>query len=357
MNTQKQVVISEMENRGGGKNGIVWSSRQRMDSHGRYHGHSRRGNGGTGLKGNPVFNAFPRKGFGFHVNDHKEFFSEFQNQEKCKRCGGCATYCSAVNNNALTMDEKGYPRITDRTCCTQCGLCYQICSANDDCDGYIKEMLSWVEPSGRVLGVGLFRAREEHLRQNGTNGGALTALLIHMLDMGSVLGVLVPGVAQERNNMPLLVKNKKEVLENSSMLLNPGLGSLLYIGNSKVSDDFHNNNIKVNKHHFIDKYCFVGRGCQINSLRKMEYFGVMPSEFFELKIGVFCNNENFETKNLSGCNFCNDQYAQYADISISDYTVKSDYSAIIARTALGLMYLSSAAKNILEHTTGLSLKY
>ncbi|WP_084605077.1 Coenzyme F420 hydrogenase/dehydrogenase, beta subunit C-terminal domain [Desulfonatronum thioautotrophicum] len=355
MKTQKQVGITGQERMVGGRNGILWSSRQGVDTHGRYQGHSRSGNGGTGQKGKPVPNAFPGKSFGFHEIDYREFFSESQNQGFCRRCGGCVTYCSAMNNNALAMAEDGYPRITDRSCCTQCGLCYQICSANDDCDGHIKEMLSWEEPSGRVLGVGLFRARDEHLRQNGTNGGALTALLIHMLDMGSVIGVFVPGMAPERNQMPLMVRNRKEILENSSILMNPGLGSLLYTKNSKLSDDAYNDDVNVNNLHVSDKFCFVGRGCQINSLRKMEYFGVMPSEFFELKIGVFCNHDNLEDKNLPGCNFCNDQYAQYADISVSDYNVKNDYSAIMARTSLGLMYLSSAAKNELEHTKGLSL--
>ncbi|WP_161946242.1 Coenzyme F420 hydrogenase/dehydrogenase, beta subunit C-terminal domain [Desulfonatronum thiosulfatophilum] len=275
---------------------------------------------------------------------------EFLSQKQCRRCGGCATYCSTTQYFALELGEDGYPNYTDQNRCSQCGVCYLICPASGDLDEHVKEMLSWQDPCGRVLGVGLYRAKDEKLRKESGNGGALPALLIHMLNTGYLRGICVPRANGDR--LPLVVHEESEIVRNEPLFMEPGLGSLLYRAAPNGSGIAANGGHPGGGSPDSEKLGFVGRPCQIHALRKMEYLGVMPAESFAMKIGIFCSDEAMNQGRGNGCGGCSDHYAQYADVAISDYCVKNDYSAIIARTTLGMMVLSGAAEAALEYGRG-----
>lgn len=271
------------------------------------------------------------------VKCFQNLLQEYQEQGRCRRCGGCATFCATMKYNALEMGKDGYPRYADPQRCTQCGLCYAVCSANNELKKDVREMLSWEDPSGRVLGVGLYRARDGRIRTRLGNGGALTALLFHLLEKGVIDGALVPLKSSEGNGYPLIVEHRQDIELHSKYFQNPGLGSLIY--SSEIRK----------KKNFSRRLCFVGNSCQILSLRKMEYLGVMPAESFALKIGIFCNTERSLSQDGNGCALCSDHFAGYADVAISDYAVRDDFSAVIVRTSLGMMAMSGAAREVLEN--------
>jgi len=55
----------------------------------------------------------------------KTFFDLIQEIQKpglCHRCGGCVTFCSAVNYGALELDVEGKPRYGEIEKCIECGL-------------------------------------------------------------------------------------------------------------------------------------------------------------------------------------------------------------------------------------------
>src|SRR5512139_1970143 len=60
----------------------------------------------------------------------KTFFNLIQEVQKpglCHHCGGCVTFCTAINYGALELGEDGKPRYKDIEKCIECGLCYSIC--------------------------------------------------------------------------------------------------------------------------------------------------------------------------------------------------------------------------------------
>jgi PncC family amidohydrolase len=119
----------------------------------------------------------------------KTFFNliqEVQERGLCHHCGGCVTFCTAVNYGALELDPDGRPQYRDRDKCIDCGLCYMICPEIHELDEEQKRMVSWSAPMGRVMDAGIARARDPAVRERGTDGGVVTALLLHLFDMGFI---------------------------------------------------------------------------------------------------------------------------------------------------------------------------
>src|SRR5210317_1398938 len=102
----------------------------------------------------------------------------------CHRCGGCVTFCTAVNYGALELDEEGKPRYGDADKCIECGLCYSICPEIDELDEETRKRLAWSPPIGRIIETGVARATDAEVRKNATDGGVVTALLLHLLKSG-----------------------------------------------------------------------------------------------------------------------------------------------------------------------------
>ncbi|MGD9247244.1 MAG: 4Fe-4S dicluster domain-containing protein, partial [Desulfobacteraceae bacterium] len=81
----------------------------------------------------------------------KTFFNLIQEVQKpglCHRCGGCVTFCSAINYGALEIDGDGKPRYGDIEKCIECGLCHAICPEIGELDQEVRRLASWSEPMG-----------------------------------------------------------------------------------------------------------------------------------------------------------------------------------------------------------------
>ena len=72
----------------------------------------------------------------------------------CHRCGGCVTFCTAVNYGALVLDAEGQPGYGDEDKCIECGLCYSICPEIDELDAETQKKLGWAPPIGRIIETG-----------------------------------------------------------------------------------------------------------------------------------------------------------------------------------------------------------
>ena len=76
----------------------------------------------------------------------KSFTDLIQDVQKpglCHRCGGCVTFCSAVNFGALELDSEGKPRYADEDKCIECGLCYTICPEIDELNEETRQTLKF----------------------------------------------------------------------------------------------------------------------------------------------------------------------------------------------------------------------
>ena len=84
----------------------------------------------------------------------KTFFNLIQEVQKpglCHHCGGCVTFCTAINYGALELGEDGRPRYKDIEKCIECGLCYSICPEIGELDEEAKRRVAWSAPMGRIL--------------------------------------------------------------------------------------------------------------------------------------------------------------------------------------------------------------
>ena len=92
-----------------------------------------------------------------------DLIEDVQKPGLCHRCGGCVTFCTAVNYGALELDPEGNPGYADQAKCIECGLCYTICPEVDELIEETKERLAWQPPMGRVIETAL----QEYLFRQG----------------------------------------------------------------------------------------------------------------------------------------------------------------------------------------------
>ena len=107
-----------------------------------------------------------------------DLIEEVQKPGLCHRCGGCVTFCTAVNFGALELDSEGNPRYADEDKCIECGLCHTICPEIDELVEETQKRLAWQPPIGRVLETSISRSTDANIRQKATDGGVVTALLV-----------------------------------------------------------------------------------------------------------------------------------------------------------------------------------
>ena len=146
----------------------------------------------------------------------KTFFNLIQEVQKpglCHHCGGCVTFCTAINYGALELDENGRPRYSDIEKCIECGICHSICPEVAELDEEMKRQLSWSAPIGRVIETTVARAKDPEVRAHGTDGGVVTALLLHLLDMGRIDGAIVSRKVGPFRRWPWLAITRDEILE------------------------------------------------------------------------------------------------------------------------------------------------
>ena len=105
-----------------------------------------------------------------------DLIEEVQKPGLCHRCGGCVTFCTAVNFGALKLDSEGNPRYADEDKCIECGLCHTICPEIDELVEETQKRLAWQPPIGRVLETSIARSTDANIRQRATDGGVVTAL-------------------------------------------------------------------------------------------------------------------------------------------------------------------------------------
>ncbi len=330
----------------------------------------------------------------------KTFFNLIQEVQKpglCHHCGGCVTFCTAVNYGALELGEDGKPRYRDIEKCIECGLCYSICPEIHELDEETKRMVSWSAPMGRILGTSVARASDPEVLARGTDGGVVTALLLHLFDLGRIDGAIVSRPVGEFRRSPWLAINREEILEAAGFHFDTLHGmthfSKLYSG---VYDTFSPSIMELGEvaKKRLNRVAFVGTPCQINSLRRMEALGIVPAGSIKFHLGLFCAGnfhfgpeqrqnlekmgnftwdqvrkvnvkeellihlQNGEIRSLPldklegikrfACRYCDDYAAEFADLSFGGIGAPEGWTTVIARTPLGRAILADAKETDLQ---------
>jgi len=318
---------------------------------------------------------------------------EILTPRRCHRCGGCVAFCTAINFGALEMGDDGRPHYKDQNKCIECGLCYEICPAVEDLRAETKKRISWTPPIGRVIETTVARARDPGLRTYARDGGVFTALLLHLFDIGRIDGALVNKVMAPFICKPWVAGNRQEIIEGGGMHFDASPGVSLF-GEQYASYPPYLQLITPLAKHGMKRIAFVGRPCQIETMRRMETLGIVPSEVIKYYFGLFCmgnfrfgETEQAALEQIGGfkwkdvrkvnfketlqvhlkqggiiavpftdldfmkryaCRYCGDFSAEFADISVGGLGAMEGWSTVILRSPVGRAVFTDAGEENLE---------
>jgi coenzyme F420 hydrogenase subunit beta len=298
----------------------------------------------------------------------KKLEKEIVKTEVCTECGSCVSFCPV---NALTGDYSSgryVPTLTGE--CISCGICYTLCPRtvvlSEDLIGEFKS--AW-------------RIRSKIENQTRQDGGAVTAVLAHMLDKRMIDGAIVTKQDPSKPWMPIpfLAKKRQDILASAGTVYthSPIVPEMM----KALRSGLHN-------------LAVVGTSCHIDSIQKMEHH---PAEFLAgasvFKIGLFCTESfgykglvaffqkaGLDVKNIrhmavssgvfnvttasgkqewsvkefgnvaaKSCSYCRDFTCKSADISCGNVGSDPGWTILLARTEKGEKVLQDAlAKGTIE---------
>ena len=200
-------------------------------------------------------------------------------QNLCTRCGFCLDICPF---KLIDHDDNFFPTINEADLhrCTQCDLCMRGCPADVDFPKLSKELFGQItEPLdavGVIQKVYVGYSLDPEIRSQGSSGGVVTELLLHMLRTGLIDQALVCGMQKDRpwKPNPMLAQTEEEIIDSaqSKYTIVPQMRCIKQI-------------IKSRK-----KTAIVGLPCQIHAYRKFESWHRKISESVQLVIGLACNS-------------------------------------------------------------------
>lgn len=325
----------------------------------------------------------------------KTFFHLIQEVQKpglCHHCGGCVTFCTAINYGALELGEDGRPRYKDIEKCIECGLCYSICPEIHELDEETKRLVSWSAPMGRILSTQVARATDPTVSARGTDGGVVTALLLHLFDLGRIDGAIVSRKVGEFRRWPWLAVTREEILDAAGFHFDTlhGMTHFSKVYATLETSTFSPSIMELGEvaKRRLNRVAFVGTPCQINTLRRMEVLGIVPAGSITVHLGLFCTGtfhfgeserqrlmelggfrweevrkinvketlmvhlksgelrtiplEQLEFMKRYACQYCDDYAAEYADLSFGGIGAPEGWTTVIVRSPLGRAILADA---------------
>jgi coenzyme F420 hydrogenase subunit beta len=214
----------------------------------------------------------------------------------CGRCGGCASFCSADDMNALEFDRTDGPRLIAEENCLKCGICYLICPQIKALDGEVREKFGWQPPIGIYRGITSAQTTEPKVSEVCTDGGVVTSVLRYALKKRLIQGALVSRRTSPFGRQPFLAKNPDELIEAAGTHFD----EVQHLGEFGKDYSTYCPTIreikKIGQLH-LNKIAMVGTPCQIYTVRKMQTLNIVPADSIVFTVGLFCmENFTFDAK-------------------------------------------------------------
>lgn len=320
----------------------------------------------------------------------KTFFNLIQEVQKpglCHRCGGCVAFCSAVNYGALEIDAEGKPRYGEIEKCIECGLCHAICPEIDELEQETRERVGWAPPIGRVIETTVARAADPAVRRSATDGGVVTALLLHLFERGRIDGAIVTKPIGAYRRRPFLATSTEDIKQAAGFFFDTSHGMKDFGDRYMTHAQIEEFDPMIKKG--LRRVAFVGTACQIKAVRRMQTLGVVPSDAVQFCLGLFCSG-NFafgdeqhrqlaeigqfswehvrkvnikeallvhlktgEVKSIAlddmefmrrhACRYCSDYSAEFADVSFGGIGAEEGWTTVVTRSPLGRAAVADAA--------------
>ena len=296
------------------------------------------------------------------------------------------TFCTAINYGALILGEDGKPGYGEIEKCIECGLCHAICPEIDELEEETRRRAAWSEPMGRVMETTVARAQDPAVCERATDGGVVTALLLHLFDRGRIDGAIVARQVGPFQRRPFLAMSREEILESAGFFFDTSHGLHSFSEEYMTYSSIEEFDPMVKKG--LHRVALVGTPCQIKSVRRMQVLGLVPADSIRFCFGLFCaGNFTFGEKERSllaelggfdwadvrkvnvkealmlhltsgevksialeeleairryACRFCGDYSAEFADVSFGGIGAEEGWTTVVARTPLGRAVLADA---------------
>lgn len=310
----------------------------------------------------------------------------------CSNCSGCVSFCSAMGYGALETGPAGEPRFRNPALCIECGICHLICPETGLLETDTRARLGSQAPMGAVRNLTFARAKAPEVTCMASHGGAVTALLMHLLDTQQIYGAIVSRREGTQQRKAVLARNAKDLLlaagHYPAVSRGPALLGELYptLAVRECAGSLAQG--------WLHKVAFVGLPDQILALRNMETLGIIPSDAIALYVGLFCAGAfNLDISNqrrleqagkfnwdnilrfscaeelkihlddgrvvippeklrdrlsLQGCGACTDYSAELADISFGGLGAPDGWTTVVVRTERGQTAFQNACGTVLE---------
>ena len=307
----------------------------------------------------------------------------------CGQCGGCVSFCYAGDLIAIEMSPEGKPHYLNEENCLQCGICFLICPQINILDEEIQELFDWEPPLGSYKHMVCAKTTSQDIMEVCSDCGVVTSILVYLLEHKLIDGAIVSISEGPFGRRPIVADTKEKIISAAGSRF-IGKSNIEELGNFTTYSQtmFALRDIKN-----LDmlKIAVVGTPCQIHTIRKMQYLGVMPAHVVKYAIGLFClENFSFSSDKLAeveetlgvkiddikkinlkedfiittkdgevkhiplselekvarpACFACTDYANDFADISVGGVGSPEGYSTTIIRNETGQKIFSAALRN------------
>ena len=221
------------------------------------------------------------------IKSFKDLITEVQERGLCGRCGGCVSFCSAGELNALRIDEEGTPEFIDEEKCLKCGICYLICPQIKVLNPELRKKFIWEEPIGPYRSLVSARTRNKRIRKVCTDGGVVTSLLVYAMKKHLIDGAIVSRRIGPFARQPVIVTTPKELMETAGSQFQESL-HLEEMGRKYTTYSPTVREVGELGKRGLDRIALVGTPCQVYTVRKMQLLNVIPADKITLIIGLLC---------------------------------------------------------------------
>lgn len=334
------------------------------------------------------------------VKSFKDLIREVQEKGICGKCGGCVSFCSAGEFNALKLSDDGTPQFADEEKCLKCGICYLICPQIKVLNRELEKKFSWESPIGLYSSVTSARTKDKRIGKVCTDGGVVTSLLVFAFKKHLIEGAIVSKRIDPFARKPVIVTNPEELIDSAGSHFEESL-HLQEMGKRYTTYSSGILEVKDLGKRRLESIALVGTPCQIYTVRKMQLLNIIPADKISLMIGLFCMEsfsfdnkareklerklkiklENIQKLNIKddvivtldtkkiihlpfetvdeiarpACFACPDFSNDYADISAGGLGSPDGYTTIILRTLIGeKLYNGAKQKKYIEELSFIS---
>ena len=194
----------------------------------------------------------------------------------CTRCGVCDPICPT---DVIRFDERAYP-VIETGGCIACGLCVVVCPGVEfDYREAYRERFGLDDPPSWLGGVmrsaWLCTSPRADVREAGSGGGVVTQILVGLLEAGRIDGALVVGSdpADPLTPAPMVCRTPAEVIAAAG-------SKYCVVPHARVLRDVRR---------VEGRFAFVGVGCQVEGLRRLEKLNRSLARRDLLTIGLACH--------------------------------------------------------------------